>query len=79
MLSNDVMESKISDIFKLLNQNRADYQTGILASDEHAQRMVNELREELVCQLKIRFEKIDKRLAALESVVKPLDSQAGES
>ena len=79
MLSNDVMESKISDIFKLLNQNRADYQAGIEASQEHAKKLVDDMYELLVAQLKVKFEKWDKRIKKLESVVKPLDSQAGES
>ena len=67
MLTNNELEAKVADIFKLINQNRADYQIGIDVSQKHAKQLVDELYERLTSQLKVRFTELESRLKTLES------------
>ena len=65
MVNND-FEAKVADIFRLINQNRTDYQAGIEASQEHAKQLVDGLYERLKSQLKVRFAELESRIKSLE-------------
>ena len=65
MVNND-FEAKVADIFRLINQNRADYQAGIQTASQHAQELVDALYERLKGQLKVRFAELESRIKSLE-------------
>jgi len=66
MTTDDQLESRLNDIFKLIEQNKRDYQDGHEACNAHAKELVFALYETLKQQLRTRFAEIESRIKGLE-------------
>jgi len=66
VITDDVLAGKIDDLFKLIRQNKADYQLGYEACNAHAKDLVDALYERLKQQLRTRFAEIESRIKGLE-------------